>query len=272
MTRLQLHRHGPDAALPLVLLPAFPFDATFWDAVVARLAPRGMPLLTVDLPGFGGSPRWGDLAYEHHRPVAPSIRAYGDEVFKALDDAGVGEVVVAGISLGGYVAMAMIQADPQRVRGLGLLDTKAEADREHTRSTRERIAETVQGAAGSRAVAPMVGTSLGDTSHAERPRLVADVRARLDAAPVGAIVDAQRAMADRPDSSDALRAWGRLGRPALVLRGDEDGQASADSAQVMAQATGTDVVTVRGAGHLSALEDPDAVVEALQGLYERVVG
>lgn len=257
---------GPDGPVPLVLLHAFPLDASMWGPVARLLT---CPTIALDLPGFGSSPDSRELAKAHGRCVAPSITNAAREVLDALSERGVDRAVIAGLSLGGYVAMAIAEEAPERLAGIGLLDTKAEADDHDARMNRRRIAEVAAGRTGVAAVAPMIDTLVGATTHADRPDVVEEVRGRLAAAPPSGIVHAQRAMADRPGRLAALDALGARGVAALVLRGDEDVISSAESAETMARALRTEVVTVPGAGHLSALETPQAVADALEDLHRR---
>ncbi len=66
-----------------------------------------------------------------------------DDVFALLDRLDLGSVVLGGLSMGGYVAMAMLRKYPQRIAALVLADTKATADTAQARANRERLASTV---------------------------------------------------------------------------------------------------------------------------------
>jgi pimeloyl-ACP methyl ester carboxylesterase len=272
--RLSLTRHGPDEPLPLVLLHAFPLHRSMWDDVVAELA--DLPLITLDAPGFGGSPdaeALGEALGESSSPgqlQEPTLDLYADAVAVALHDGGVDRAVVAGLSMGGYATLALAERHPDLLAGVGLLDTRAAADPPAARKDRLRVAEEAAGTKGTDAVAPMVQKVLGPTSHAERPDVVARVRGWLGEAPPSGISWAQRAMAARPDRLAALEA---LDVPALVLRGSEDAQSSQEDAESMASALrDVEVVVVPRAGHLSAVEQPREVATALRALRERCLG
>jgi pimeloyl-ACP methyl ester carboxylesterase len=255
--RVEAHG-GATGDPPLVLLHAFPLDASMWDGVLPGLRGLGQ-VLTVDLPGFGAAPV----------PVAePSLDAVADAVVAALDGLGHARATVAGCSMGGYVALGVARRHPGRVAGLGLVDTKAEADPDEARANRERIALAVLGEAGTRALLPMLDTLLGPTSHAGRPDVVEAVGALVRGADPAAVAWAQRAMAARPDSTGALPG---LTVPAAVVVGEEDGVTGPDQARAMAAALPDAVLTVvPGAGHLSPVERPDAVAATLAGLLVRV--
>jgi len=257
--RLAVRTHGASTADPsLVLLHAFPLDASMWDGVLPALRGVGQ-VVTVDLPGFGASPLPG---------AAPSLDVAADGVLAALDDLGRERVVLAGCSMGGYVALAVVRRAPDRVAGLALVDSKAEADGEEARANRERIAQAVTGEAGTRALLPMLETLLGPTTRAERPDVVEGVRRTLLGADPAAVAWSQRAMAARPDSTDLL---GRVDVPSAVVVGEDDAVTGPHVARATAAALPDSVLTVvPRCGHLSPVERPDAVAAALTALAVRV--
>lgn len=255
---LALHRHGPDDALPLVLLHGFPLESSMWDDVVALLP--DLPVITIDAPGFGGS------AFTVEVPE-PSLEAYADGVVDALRAAGVTRAVVAGLSMGGYAVLALAERHRGLLAAVGLLDTKATADGDAAREGRLASAREAEGEAGAGAVAGMVTTTLGETTQREQPAVVEDLRARLAAAPPSGIAWAQRAMAARPDRLWVLED---LDVPALVLRGAEDVGAPQEVAEAMVGALAdVEMVVVPRVGHMTALEAPAAVAEALRALHDR---
>lgn len=256
---IALHVHGgPTPDPPLVLLHAFPLDSSMWDGVLPLV--RGLGgVVTVDLPGFGAAPR---------PQGPPSLDAVADAVLEALRGLGHERVVLAGCSIGGYVALAAARRAPERLAGLGLVDTKAGADGDEARANRERIAQAVLGDAGTRALLPMLDTLLGPTSHAERPDVVHAVTGLVRAADPHAVAWAQRAMAARADSTALLPT---VTVPAAVVVGDEDGVTGPDLARAMTAALPDALLTVvPRAGHLSPVERPEPVAAALAGLVVRV--
>lgn len=244
--------------VPLVLLHAFPLSSRMWASVVPELSGVARVVL-VDLPGSGDSPLpdGGD----------PSLDVSAEGVVAALDRLGLGRAVFAGVSMGGYVAMALAGRHPERVAGLALLDTKVEADAAEARANRLRMARAVEGETGTRALAPMLDTLLGATTHARRPSVVDAVRGWLEQASPAGVAWSQRAMAARPDSTAVLAG---LRVPAAVVVGEEDGLTPLAAARTMTDALADAVLTVvPAAGHLSPLENPREVARALTGLVVR---
>ena len=240
---------------PLVLLHAFPLHASTYDRLRPLLA---VDVITPDLPGFGSAPM---------PRGTPRLAAYAEAVLAELDAAGLPRVILGGTSMGGYVAMELLRLSPERVAGLALLDTKASADPPAARANRERIAAAAESAGLAVVHADVEPALVGESTKRDRADVVAEVHAMVAAANPMAVAWAQRAMAARPDSLADLAGFNG---PALVLRGDEDALAAEADALAMSDALAdVERVTVRGAGHLAAVENPAAVAAALAGLIAR---
>lgn len=248
----------------VILLHAFPMDSLLWSAQRRALSAAGYRVVTPDLPGFGGSARIGG---------PESLDRYADELAHLMDHLTVDRAVVGGLSMGGYVTMAMLRRHPQRVSGIILADTKAAADAPEAARNRLAMAEQVVAAGGQQDVVDgMLVNLLGATSHAQRPELVATVRRWILAQDPLAVAWAQRAMAARPDSLATLAGFAG---PALVLRGSEDTLSTIPDVAAMTEALrrgGSEVSEqdIGQVGHLSAVEDPAAVSAALAGWLEEL--
>ena len=231
-----------------VLIHAFPLDLRMWDDVRTVL---GEQVITPNLPGFGGAPPAG----------GPDLDAAAGSVLALLDRLGIERVIVGGCSMGGYVAMALLRQAPDRVGGLVLINTKASADTEEARDKRLANAARAEAEGIDRLADDMLTTLLGPTTLEKRPEVEACLRELIGDQSPAAVAWAQRAMAARPDSFDALRA---ADVPALVLRGAEDALIPAAEAAAMVEALPrATFVELPGAGHLAPLEVPTEVAAAI---------
>jgi 3-oxoadipate enol-lactonase len=107
----------------------------------------------------------------------------------------------------------------------------------------------------------MLPRLLGKTSLEERPELVERVAALIRGQDPRAIAGAQRGMAARPDAADVLPG---IAVPTLVVAGEEDAVTGADAGRELAAAIpDARFLLVERAGHLSSLERPEVVNEAL---------
>ena len=258
---VDLHVREAGSGLPVVLLHAFPLSSAMWLEQRNDLS-DSCRVITPDLRGFGGS----QLGFDE-----PSMDHMADDVAGLLDRMDLSEVVLGGLSMGGYVAMAFLRRHPGRVRALLLADTKAGADPQPARDKRERIAAALVEEDSARVLVEEVLPALiGETTRREQPLVQGRVRALVEAAPPAAAAWAQRAMAGRPDSLETLRA---LDVPALVVLGEEDELATRADGEAMAEALPQGrLVMLPGAGHLSAVEAPEAFSAAARELVGSLSG
>lgn len=255
MTAVDLSCREWGDGLPLVMLHAFPLSSALFTQETTMLP--GWRTLTPDLRGFGRSPMGDD---------PPSLAAMAEDVVALLDRQGIDRAVVGGVSMGGYVTMELLRAAPDRVAGVVLVDTRAEADTEQAKAARVSMAEAVL-ERGSYLLDPMMAVLLGETTRARRPDVVRLVSGWLDEVDPRAVAWAQRAMAQRPDSHAVLRA---CGLPGVVIVGAEDALSPAADAASMAADLGTEHAVVPQAGHLAVVENPAAVRAHLVGGLARV--
>jgi pimeloyl-ACP methyl ester carboxylesterase len=238
----------------VVLLHAFPLNASMWSAQREALS-GSYRVICPDQRGFGGTQLGHDIDDARLDDVA-------DDVVAMLDARKVGTFVLGGLSMGGYVAMALLRRHPERVSALVLADTKATADPPEAAANRLRIAEAVVEAGNSALLLDEVLPKLiGATTKERRPMVQGRVKALVERAPAYAVSWAQRAMAARPDSLETLKA---VDVPALVIRGDEDELSSQADTRAMAEALPkATLVTIPQSGHLTAVETPEEFNAAL---------
>ena len=249
------------AGIPIVFIHAFPLNQTMWGEQVAALA-NHCRVITVDLRGFGKS----DVAEGPYTmdQMAADVRG----LMSAL---GIDRAVLAGLSMGGYIALAFYRNYPEAVRALVLADTRATADTNEARERRLKSAEKAE-REGARAIADdMILMLLGRSTVERRPDIVEQVRAMIEANSPQAIAAAQRGMAARLDSTGILAS---IDFPTLVLVGSEDTLAPVAEAEAMSNAIrGSLIQVINGAGHLSNIEQPaqynSIVIEFLKGLNEK---
>ncbi|ROO89839.1 pimeloyl-ACP methyl ester carboxylesterase [Actinocorallia herbida] len=243
---MQLYARDVGQGTPLVLLHAFPLSSSMWLPQREALAGR-FRIITPDLRGFGGSV----LGAEE-----PSVETMADDVAALLKSKNIPRAVIGGLSMGGYVAMALCRRHPDRVRGLVLADTKATADADAARENRLRTADRII-AENSVAVLTeeLLPKLIGPTTMRQRALVYGRIRGLVQSTPPKAAAWAQRAMAARPDSTETLRA---VRAPALVIVGAEDGITTEADARHMADALPNgELHVIPRSGHLTSIEQPD---------------
>ncbi|WP_146905050.1 alpha/beta fold hydrolase [Cellulomonas aerilata] len=264
---LAAHTLARGDGTPLVLLPGFPIDARVWVDVVRHL-PVGRTVIAVDPPGLGRSPDGEAVAHALGAGPEPSLETSADAVAATVRAAGLDRVVVAGLSMGGYVAMALVERHPDLVAGLALVDTRSTPDDDPGRANRLRVADAVLASGDLTELAGTPAMQLSPVSIDTRPELVEQVLAWIgDQRPSG-VAWSQRAMGARPDRTRVLAGFRA---PAVVVVGDQDRITPVPTAEHMMDVLpDAELVVVPGAGHLAVIEDPGTVAGALQRLLERV--
>ena len=247
-----LHFTEQGTGTALLLLHAFPLSHAMWSGELARFATMRR-VITPDLPGFGRSPRL----------TTPSIPAMARAVAALLDGLGLSQpVIVAGLSMGGYVAFEFLRQFPDRVKALGLFSTKAAPDSPEQRAGRLQLAGQLARDGIEALMQTAVPKLLGPTTRARRPAVAEQVERAARAASVDGVADALRAMAERADSRPLLAA---IGCPTLVVAGGEDRVIPVAQSEAMAKAIpGAQLAVIPEAGHVVNLEQPDA----FQGIVE----
>jgi len=244
------HLHDTGSGPAVLLLHAFPLDASQWDHQVAALSDR-YRCLRPDAYGCGASPA---------PPPGLGLDDVAAGILAELDRRGIDRFAVVGLSMGGYTAFALLRRAPERVGALVLCDTRAGADGEQARADRLAMAETVRSRGVEAIVETMAARLLAPHSLAEFH--VSDpVRGRIRRCTAEGVAACQEAMAARPDATAMLAG---IDVPTLVLVGSEDAVTPPAEAERMAAAIpGARCQVIEGAGHLSNLERWDAFNQAL---------
>jgi 3-oxoadipate enol-lactonase len=242
---------GTHQKIPLVLLHAFPVDRRIWRRQVVGLGDQ-FNVITPDFRGFGEA--------AGTEPVGPfSLTDLADDVKRLVDHNGLGPIVLGGLSMGGYVAAAFAAAYPKMLRGLILIDSKTEPDSPEARAGRGKMIRLAEEKGPSAVAGKLIPKMLApDTS----PSVSAELRTMIEACPATTMVTALAAMRDRPDRTADVTA---SGVPVLIVVGQHDVTIPPETARATAaKIPGAKVVEIPGAGHLSPMEQPDAVNAAIQ--------
>lgn len=201
----------------VALLHAFPLDERMWEPQREVLAG-----LDVDAPNLY---RLGN-----------SIEEWAQAVLARSQ----GELIAVGASMGGYTALEMARAAPERVRGLLLAGSRDGPDSPDRRLQRDGIIETLR----ERGVLGWFAVS----GNPAPPEIVRDQA-------VDDLIRAMRVLRDRPDASDVVASFQG---PFVLVVGAEDELLPVDEArEIVALAPRGRLEVVEDAGHLVNLDRPD---------------
>ena len=231
--------------IPVVFIHGFPHNRTLWAPQLGGLMARAR-CIAPDLRGFGESEVRGPY----------SMDQYADDVIAMLDALQIDRAVIAGLSMGGYIAFSIWRRHRERVRALILADTRAGADSEEAKAKRRDMIALAR-ARGSGAIADaQAGGMVGHTTRDRQPDIADAIHHMLTVAPVDGVIGALEAMIARPDSTPLLDT---IDVPTLIIVGEEDVLTPPAEARAMhARIAGSRLEILDHAGHVSNFERPAA--------------
>src|SRR6267378_3226168 len=160
---------------PIVLLHAFPLSQEMWRPQVEALRAENR-ILTPGLRGFGGSDGFTNT---------PSVDRMADDVAALLDTLHITEpVVLGGLSMGGYVALAFARRHPSRLRVLLLADTRSEPDNAEARANRDKMIAFAQTHTAREVIEQMLPKMVSPETLSGRLAVVEEVRRIASAQPI----------------------------------------------------------------------------------------
>jgi pimeloyl-ACP methyl ester carboxylesterase len=229
--------------LPLVLVPGLTCSARLWTPQIEALWPLGAVTVA-----------------DHRRDTSM------DTIAKRILASAPPRFALAGLSMGGYIALAIVRLAPERVAKLALLDTSARPDTpEQTEGRKVQIAMAQSGRFGE-----IPDLSMPRYLHRDRQNdkaLTGLVRTMCEETGAEAFVRQLTAIMTRPDSRPLLAS---IKCPTLVLVGDGDVATPPELNKEIADGiSGSRYVVVPHCGHLSTLEQPAAVNAALAAWLQR---
>lgn len=238
--------------LPVLFIHGYPLNRQMWQFQTSGLNAVAR-ILAPDLRGFGDSqPTEGNY----------SMELLADDCAAFLDALQINKpVVVAGLSMGGYVTMAFYRKYAARMAGMILTATRPGPDSVEGKAGRDQAAARVQRGGVQEAVHPMLTKLLSPVTYQERPELVAQIKKIMEHNTVQGILGALMGMKERPDSTPLLT---KIDLPVLILHGADDQIIPSKEAESMHQAIrGSQLEILPRAGHLLNMEQPDLFNQAL---------
>jgi pimeloyl-ACP methyl ester carboxylesterase len=237
--------------LPVVFLHGFPLNRAMWTPQIQGLCDRARTI-AVDLRGHGESdaPLW-----------QYTVDQFSDDVAGLLDHLSLQQVVLVGLSMGGYIALTFCRRYAHRLKALVLTDTRAQADREDGRVGRFQMAQTAYRKGPAAIQAIMVPKLLCPrTLHSNRA-VVEQVETMIARMEVSGLAGDLMAMAGRPDLVSLLPS---IRCPTLVIVGEQDQPTPVSDARLMADCIpGARLEIIPDSGHLPNLEQPALFNETL---------
>lgn len=234
----------------LLLLHGYLESMEVWENFASELS-REYRILTLDLPGHGFSgysiPSDGDAA------GAITMESMAATVLGVMDRAGIDRCTVIGHSMGGYVALAMAAAAPERLDALVLFHSSPNADSPEKAEFRLREIHVIE--AGKKEMLAHVNPGRGFSPDNLRrcANAIDELSEQIMLTDDDAIIATLKGMGKRKDQNQMMNA---LAIPQLMIFGHHDSYITAESAQIMIEAHPTaKVAWLERSGHMGFIEE-----------------
>lgn len=232
--------------LPIVFLHAFPLNRTMWAVQESALSSQ-FRVIAIDLRGHGES----DAPLWHY-----SLDQSADDVRALLDHLSIQQALFVGLSMGGYILLAFYRKHADRVKGMVLADTRAQADTAEGKTGRFQMAQIAYKQGPSAIADIMIPKLLSPATIQTKPEIVQQVRTMIEGNQISGIAGDLMAMAERHDSVPLLK---QIGCPAQIIVGELDQATPPADAKLMAnQIPHARLALIPNAAHLANLEEPEA--------------
>jgi 3-oxoadipate enol-lactonase len=236
---------GPANGMPVIFIHGFPFRKEMWEKQVSALN-KTHRVIAYDVRGHGESER-GAAQF--------SIPLFADDLFFFMDALKIEKAILAGLSMGGYIALYAIQQQPQRIAGLILCDTQCAADSDEGREKRKKTIAFIQKNGLSVYAEESLKNLFAPASFTDNKDAVTFIKDTILKTPAENICLTLQALADRKETCSSLS---QINIPVSILVGKEDKITSPELAlNMQALIKGSSLQIIEGAGHLSNLENPE---------------
>lgn len=248
---LHVADEGPRDGPAVVFSNSLGTDFRLWNPMLPHL-PSGLRLIRYDKRGHGLSTC----------PDGPySIEDHMRDLESLLDQLGVMQAVIVGLSVGGMIAQALAAARPDLARGLVLCDTGHVIGPPEIWET--RIEAIRKGGIESLSDA-ILERWFSASFHEKRAEELALWRGMLTRTPVEGYLGTCRAI----QHADLTEGTKQLSMPTICVVGSEDGATTPDLVRSTADLLGTDCAEIEGAGHLPCVEAPDVLADIIKAFLQ----
>jgi pimeloyl-ACP methyl ester carboxylesterase len=249
--RLYFEDSGGGAAA-VIFSHGYLMDHEMFEPQVAALSGE-FRCITWDERGFGQTEVHGPFTYWDS----------ADDALALLAHLGIHAAFLVGMSQGGFISMRAALRAPDRVRGLGLIDTQAGIEPEEVRPIYEAMSVEWMTNGASDELTGAVAASIMSPGYDHSGWV-----AKWQALPKDTILEPFRTLMDRDDISDRVS---EIGAPTIIFHGEADAAIPMEKAESLAKELPNceELVRIPGAGHASNLSHPDAVNGPLREFLHR---
>jgi pimeloyl-ACP methyl ester carboxylesterase len=254
---LSVFLDGDQNSRPIIFVHGFPFDHYMWDNQVRDIRDDHY-CVTYDIRGLGSSPADNGQF---------TIELFVDDLEQIINQLELNKPVLCGLSMGGYISLRAVERMQEKFSAIILCDTKSGADNDEAKLKRAAGIKQMNSGNFDSFIDTFVRNCFGDTFVKEKKNLYDEVVKRSKSNnPVG-VKGCLLAMAGRTDTTGFLK---KINLPTLIISGAEDKLTPPDVMKQMAdQIQNSKFVLIEDAGHMTPIENPQAVSEAIKNFLSQ---
>jgi pimeloyl-ACP methyl ester carboxylesterase len=247
----------------VVLIHGFGEESNVWDHQIEFLKDR-FQLIIPDLPGGGRSGMIDDMSIEGMAGVIKHI--LNTESSKALSfEEGLGEVIMIGHSMGGYITLAFAEKYPEYLTAFGLFHSSAYADSEEKKMVRRKGIEFINQQGAFEFLKSSTPNLFSPHSKKETPDLIEEFISGLNVFSPGALISYYEAMMQRPDRTNVLK---NAAVPVLFIMGKYDNAVPLQDGLKLCHLPGNSYIHIlHQSGHMGMLEEADMSNRILEKFF-----
>lgn len=244
--------------IPVIFLHGFPFDKTMWQTQLDFLK-SSQRVIACDIRGFGKSKDENSTF---------SIDMFADDLIDFMDKLSIGKAILCGLSMGGFIALNVMEKKPDRFEALILCDTQCIADTHEIREKRYAIIDQITQEGTTSFNEEFIKSVFCKVSFDTKKELVKNVHNVVFANSQRIIAMGLVALAGRSETCSRLD---EITIPTLIICGREDEVTPLEQSESMNEAIKDSTLhVIDNAGHVSNLEQPDEFNEHIRDFLAMV--
>jgi pimeloyl-ACP methyl ester carboxylesterase len=254
---ISIYQEGNSTKRSILFVHGFPYDHLMWENQVKYFS-KNFYCITYDIRGLGKSPAGcGQFTME----------SFVDDLEFIIDELKINKPILCGLSMGGYISLRAVERFENKLGGLILCDTKSEADDNENKLRRAAGIKQINTEGVEKFVVAFIANTFSEESIKKLGKQFEKIVERSSAFdPVG-IKGSLLAMIGRNDTTAYLQ---NIKLPVLVLCGEKDKSCPPESMKRLAdKIKGSEFVIIPNSGHMTPVENPDAVNKAIENFLNR---
>ena len=255
---ISIFLEGDISKLPVVFIHGFPFDHNLWKKQVIKFS-LNFFCVAYDVRGLGKSDS-GDGQY--------TMESFTDDLEMVIDVMGLHKPVICGLSMGGYIALRAVERMEKKFSGIILCDTRSNADSNEGKINRAIAIKKINNEGVKSYIEEFIPNCFSEDSLTNKKTLVRETISNSEYFSAKGVRGCILAMAGRTDTTEYLT---KLSIPALILCGKKDKISPPEVMKEMAhKISNSEFYEIPKAGHLSPLENSDAVNEHIDNFLKKI--